>query len=90
MLVTSTVGNDARAPRNVWFWRAKRIGQSDVEVPDLPRLIDAAAARVIGSPHDQPPPISGATSRQGVMFVRRARTANEQEPIRPHRRAGTL
>ena len=39
---------------------------------------------------DQPPPISGATSRQGVMFVRRARTANEQEPIRPHRRAGTL
>jgi len=44
-----SVAEDARIE---WFWRAAKIGQSRVEVPDLGRLTDAAGRADFGSPED--------------------------------------
>jgi len=33
----------------VWFWRVWKVGQSRLEMPNLPGLTDTPAAGVIGS-----------------------------------------
>src|SRR5439155_19177971 len=48
-----TLDADKSCARNVWFWCVREVGQSRAEVPDLRRLTDVAAGRVIGSRPDQ-------------------------------------